>query len=769
MRAAFGASVAGQSEQPDQNKKNLGRTRVRIRDCSRAAWVTAWIARHTFSTKDQRSLSGGASMKAKQLLVWVVGVCWVCAVSQSAQASVPSLVKFAGVLTDLTGKPLSGEVQVTFSLYKLQNDEEPLWNETQSVEVDQEGGYTALLGATQSGGFPVELFRSDEVRWLGVQAEGQPQKSRVLLVNVLHALKAVQAERSGGKSVSDFAVPDGLGEKVRGALGAQSRLAGLATSTRTLQQGQTQANSAAASQTSSERRFPPSTFSGATSDQIVLVQQNGTGAGLMANSPQGSAVFGGSTDGSGVFGFATGSNAFGVFGQTSNANAANATGVVGLTNSLGGSGVYGQTDNGQQNGFGILGNATATTGNAAGVGGLTASPTAAAGYFSASNTTGSASGVLGITNSPGGAGVIGVTNAPSAGANGVYGQSTSTGGSGVFGDATATSGFTHGVYGHSVSPDGTAVIGVNDSSVADFDDGVLGINNATSGVAYGVSGVTATSGFGAGVIGSQTGTTGTAVGVIGKAYGPNGFGMFAEAASTSGHPIAMVASLESNEGGVAGQFIARTGVGLLLQGLSGSGFKQVFSLDANGNLNISGNLTVSGTKSSTAKIQNGREVALYAVESPENWFEDFGSGELKGGVAWVPLDPSFAGATNPTVAYHVFLTPNGDSKGLYVARKTPAGFEVREQGRGASSVAFDYRIVIRRRGYEAIRMAEAHGDVNTVESSRRRLAELAKSGQLRNSGTMKSPQIPTIPAVMPPRPTVARPSELGLPQPSQPQ
>jgi hypothetical protein len=39
-------------------------------------------------------------------------------------------------------------------------------------------------------------------------------------------------------------------------------------------------------------------------------------------------------------------------------------------------------------------------------------------------------------------------------------------------------------------------------------------------------------------------------------------------------------------------------------------------------LHIAGNLTVDGTKSSTTKLQSGREVALYAVESLENWFED---------------------------------------------------------------------------------------------------------------------------------------------------
>ena len=56
--------------------------------------------------------------------------------------------------------------------------------------------------------------------------------------------------------------------------------------------------------------------------------------------------------------------------------------------------------------------------------------------------------------------------------------------------------------------------------------------------------------------------------------------------------------------------------------------------------------------------------------------------------------------------YHVFLTPKGDCKGLYVANETPAGFEVHELGGGQSTVAFDYRIVARRKGYESVRLAD---------------------------------------------------------------
>jgi len=108
------------------------------------------------------------------------------------------------------------------------------------------------------------------------------------------------------------------------------------------------------------------------------------------------------------------------------------------------------------------------------------------------------------------------------------------------------------------------------------------------------------------------------------------------------------------------------------------------------------------------KLQDGREVALYAVESPENWFEDFGTGQLEGGVAEVSFEPEFLQTVDTAVDYHVFLTPNGDCHGLYVASKTSAGFAVRELGGGNATIAFDYRIVARRRGFENVRLQEVH-------------------------------------------------------------
>jgi hypothetical protein len=124
-------------------------------------------------------------------------------------------------------------------------------------------------------------------------------------------------------------------------------------------------------------------------------------------------------------------------------------------------------------------------------------------------------------------------------------------------------------------------------------------------------------------------------------------------------------------------------------------------------MDASGNLACTGGKSAVVPVDGGsRQVALYAVEAPENWFEDFGSSRLSGGAATITLEPTFAQTVNTGEDYHVFITPNGDCKGLFVEQKTPGSFVVRELGGGHSNVPFDYRIVARRKGFEKIRLAD---------------------------------------------------------------
>ena len=739
--------------------------------------------------------------------------------TQENQTAEPRLVKFSGVLTDSMGRPLSGEVEVTFALYRQETDEEPLWKETQRLQLDKQGSYIALIGATQPDGVPVGLFRSDEARWLGAQIQGEPQRPRILLVSVPYALKAVEAEKLGGKSASDFVLSESLGEKVRQVIQTQGQVAAQPTLAGTATGKQSATNSTVNPQaTSSGPMLPPTTFSGTTSNQVVLVRQSGSGSGLVATSVS-------STGGSGLVGLATStstsSNQNGVFGQNAGAGA----GVAGIaTNTNAGVGVYGQSANfagvfgngtatsGYLNGVygqsastggnGVSGNATATSGYANGVYGQSSAVFGAGVFGNALPTNGQASGVYG--QSVNWVGVGGQATATSGGpAFGVWGDSLSSSGAGVAGYADSTSGFANGIIGETLSPDGNGVIAQNRASSGG--NGIRGVADGTSGFANGTVGESSSpdgngvigqnraSNGGNGVRGTADGTSGFANGVVGESMSPSGsgifgvnnasaggYGVFGQTASPIGNgvfghasaPTGGVGVVGFTEGpnAVAGQFVARGGSGLILQGLSGNGFNQVFSLDAYGNLNISGNLVVSGSKSAGVKLQNGREVALYAVESPENWFEDFGSGEMNNGVAWVPLDGSFAEATNATVTYHVFLTANGDSNGLYVSRKTPAGFEVREHGGSASNVAFDYRIVVRRRGYETIRMAEVYNDIKTSELSREHLAGLANSGNLKKIGAVKVPRIGPAPSIrpVPPRPNVPARPKPNVPQPPRP-
>jgi hypothetical protein len=144
-----------------------------------------------------------------------------------------------------------------------------------------------------------------------------------------------------------------------------------------------------------------------------------------------------------------------------------------------------------------------------------------------------------------------------------------------------------------------------------------------------------------------------------------------------------------------------TGEGGVVLYAGGPNYRGQCSIDVYGNLECSGTLT--------AVIPAGggtRKVETYSVQSPENWMEDFGSGELQKGVAVVTIDPAFAETVTADASYHVFITPSGDSKGLYVINKTANTFEVRESGGGSSSLSFDYRVVAKRRGYEAQRLTD---------------------------------------------------------------
>jgi hypothetical protein len=288
-------------------------------------------------------------------------------------------------------------------------------------------------------------------------------------------------------------------------------------------------------------------------------------------------------------------------------------------------------------------------------------------------------GVQGSCSAPTGYGVVGLNLATSGTAPGVHGESASTDGSAVEGINTATTGGAVGVFGQSSSPGGSAVEGFNNATSGDADGvygqysspaghGVEGFNSATSGFAVAVQGVSSSS-DGFGVVGINTAKSGRSVGVYG------------ETGNTD------------------------TGIGVLSKGKL-----------ATTSVIISGFSFLGATRS------------LYSMASPECWLEDFGSAQLVDGAADVVLDPGFSAAVR-TDSYNVFVVPEGDCRGLYVAAKGEQGFTVRELQGGMATVPFSYRVVSRRQDVDAPRLAEV--DLSPLASrTRNRAPRVARKALL---------------------------------------
>ncbi|MBI4012194.1 MAG: hypothetical protein HY359_07815 [Candidatus Rokubacteria bacterium] len=281
--------------------------------------------------------------------------------------------------------------------------------------------------------------------------------------------------------------------------------------------------------------------------------------------------------------------------------------------------------------------------------------------------------------------------------------------------------------------------------MATGDNFILGLpNNAASNPTeltatppFGLAGLQVRNGFGDAVVGDASGAAGIAdvsvkkrdgIGVIG--IGPRA-GMLGSAGGAAGGvgvfgdgPVA----------GMVGQSISFPGVGVQGQTISGVGVKGVsigpvgaavaavaqggahaLVASANtfpglagvffGHVSVIGSFGVfGGPKSAAVPFRDGSHRLLYSMESPESWFEDFGTARLVRGRATVKLDRRFAAVVRRD-RLHVFLTPEGECRGLCVRRKSTVGFEVRELQQGTSSLRFTYRVVALRKDVKAPRFA----------------------------------------------------------------
>jgi hypothetical protein len=282
---------------------------------------------------------------------------------------------------------------------------------------------------------------------------------------------------------------------------------------------------------------------------------------------------------------------------------------------------------------------------------------------------------------------------------GIYGfnYATTGKGAGVSGGTKNSTGF--GVYG--LNEIGTGVYGTSTSGV-----GVMGKSSTTDGVvgntaATGMSGVYGYADNSYGVTGQST----NSFGIQARGYDATGDDFIgdlwlagARGEILTGERLNLVSNwnvnveldFDNNQDDAEFRIFANNAI------------TDVFSVDE------AGNITALGTKAAKVETVNNGPRLLYAVESPEVWFEDIGSVVLNEGKTDVAIEPIFAQTVN-LEDYQVFLTPVSDVPViLYVTAKTPASFSVQGVTLDGKPVScsFDYRIVAKRLGYEDVRLQQ---------------------------------------------------------------
>jgi hypothetical protein len=420
--------------------------------------------------------------------------------------------------------------------------------------------------------------------------------------------------------------------------------------------------------------------------------------------------------GSGVFGTVSGKNGVGIFAQASNSSASQ-TAL--------------QADASGPSSFAILARALSTdpthpsaairgqSANGRGVTGITTFNstlpiTAAAGVIGMDKSTHFPydSGVEGTSTL--GVGVAGTSKngnaitGNSVNANGVVGQTSffataGAGQAGVIGQDLATP-----------SPFGTPIVNVGVEGTTTDGTGVYG--QSINGVAIKAFTSTGT----ALMVQSNSGPAIVAVGPVSLLPGNNGGGISISHASLTidqgdisagGGPLGggLVAGLDAQfsagsqtaifaySQSTPGPNAAPT---LLVDDQNGgpimlatNGSTNEMSLDGSGNMILAGTLTQNGTPVVNHQQPNGFGVGTYAAQQTMKTVEDLGEAQLQNGQAYVRLDSAYASVIDSQHRYLVFITPQGNCKGLYVTQKSPSGFAVEEMNQGQSSIAFDYRIV----------------------------------------------------------------------------
>jgi hypothetical protein len=387
------------------------------------------------------------------------------------------------------------------------------------------------------------------------------------------------------------------------------------------------------------------------------------------------------------------------------------------TSAVGAHGLYGETQSASSFCAGVYGRASSTAGSADyGVVGESECGVDGIGVWGkalATDPSGTTYGVWGMSSAQSGTSYGLYGDAQSSDGYGVYGRNWAHDGTAVYGEATDTAGSSanYGVFGRAAGDDGTGVHGQATHPTGDTRGGSFLVSSPS----------------GTGVYARANATTGSTYGVRGVVYSGTGQGVYGEAELASPadgigvHGVCTPADYYGygviGEGGYIGVWgiCQQTGGSHTAHGLygyasGGATNHGVYGVASGGSANwgvyASGDMGCSGAKPAVVRTDGGPK-AIYAMESPELWFEDFGTAVIYGGRAHVQVAPDFLQTVTIDADHpmRVFVTPkaflgawwveHGEAEFTLMATEAPDG------------AAFDYRVLAKRRGYEDVRLRPA--------------------------------------------------------------
>lgn len=665
----------------------------------------------------------------------------LCAPPGSAVAAIPQEMHYQGRLTDDLGDPLQGSHTLTFRIFDVEFEGTELWSETETASLDANGVFAAVLG----DGTPLDL-PFDVAYWLEVEVDGETISDRRDILTSAYAFRAEDADHLGGLAASNYVVEGEINAVTEPMVAPD-----IVSSINDVSNDCGNINLVAG---------PNITIAPNDLNNEITISADGGPSGVTAVHADGG-LYGSDTTGEVHLSVNTGTG-LEISGDDVALTLPYITGTAydlrfvdeGQLNSVTTdmvvpdivSSVDGVSNDGGDIDLVAGENITITPGfnsimiaSPGGTGDITAvyaddglSETALSGDAHLSVNTGAG---LQISSD-----AVGLTVPYSSGSaydsrfvNELQSNSITSAmiGSGQVGQSDVSNGYLDlsssqtigGSKTFSSSVDVNATCYADKFYVSDAGNGnAVSVRNNSSSYPPIWAENESTSGSSA-IFGRNTSSSGHAIyglnqhsggtGLMGVGNGTGGYYL------TGGSGIAATGSgtglyVRANESGNDGQeaILAALGTGdysrLCYRSTGGSQYKVIGD----------------GAASTVMETSRG-PVSLIAVESPEAWFEDYGSATLVDGFCHVDLESVFlecvtVDETNPI---RVFVELTEPLKGSYYIRKDIEGFDVIAPDADPGTVSFDYRVVAKWKGWEGVRFDRVDGVEQEIEASPVMLSE----------------------------------------------